>query len=155
MDRVKEKVRQFDIFGAPISFTYKGDHEFKTGFGGCISLVIWILLVSSALESLYFCIFDPTYAQVISQSYTTYDAPDQGVVLDTKNQTLAAAMIWAAYASDSTKELDIRAYFRVQYFIQEQTYDESSGEATTTNTWINSTLCSDYYATQMQTDSTI
>ena len=38
-------IRSFDIYGKSISFTYKGEDQYKTLMGGCITIVIKVLMV--------------------------------------------------------------------------------------------------------------
>ena len=48
----KEKVRGFDVFGAPVSLTYKGDSSFKTVCGGLVCILITILIGVAAIGEL-------------------------------------------------------------------------------------------------------
>ena len=47
MSKLQHKVKSWDWFGAKIGLRYKGENEFKTVFGGCISIILILLLVIS------------------------------------------------------------------------------------------------------------
>ena len=48
----KEKVRQMDLFGQPISLVYKGEKFFKTRCGGCISIIFVFFIVLFLIEEM-------------------------------------------------------------------------------------------------------
>jgi len=41
-------LRKLDIYGKPIQLTFKGKESFKTTFGGTVSLILLLLLLSVA-----------------------------------------------------------------------------------------------------------
>ena len=47
-----EKIRALDVFGHPISLTYKGDVRFKTRIGGSFCLIIIIVMGSIFLADM-------------------------------------------------------------------------------------------------------
>ena len=36
----------FDRYGAPITLTFNNDEKYKTAFGGCLSIICWIIIAS-------------------------------------------------------------------------------------------------------------
>ncbi len=72
MGKLQHKVRSWDWFGAKIGVSYKGENEFKTVFGGCISIILTFLLVISGAVQIYNVFFDIEYRQNISTAFEAY-----------------------------------------------------------------------------------
>ena len=50
--REGDRIRQFDVFGAPVGVTYQGQYKHKTGLGGCITILLFLFFGGQALLSL-------------------------------------------------------------------------------------------------------
>ena len=48
-DKITTTIRQQDLFGIPVQLTFRGEKAFNTIAGGCVSILIVILLIA------YFC----------------------------------------------------------------------------------------------------
>lgn len=45
-------LRLFDLYGKPISLTYKGSLSYRTAFGGCLSICLSMLIIAVFLLKL-------------------------------------------------------------------------------------------------------
>ena len=51
MNSCRQRVRAYDAMAIPVGITYKGEREFNTFFGGCITIII-ALYISIQLISM-------------------------------------------------------------------------------------------------------
>ena len=51
--RFSERIRNYDIFGAQVGLTYKGDSEFKTTCGGVVTIILVFLLTMDGVVDVY------------------------------------------------------------------------------------------------------
>ena len=49
----KKKVKSYDSFGAPIGVTFNGDADYKTTFGGLVTVFLFLLLGGNLALSLF------------------------------------------------------------------------------------------------------
>ena len=57
MSKFCRKLSKFDIFGKPVSLNFRGDSEFKTSAGGCITITIMIIAAIFSVEAFRDLIF--------------------------------------------------------------------------------------------------
>ena len=46
----KDKITSRDLFGIPVSLTYDGEGEFKTGIGGFVSVIVTLILLAYSIQ---------------------------------------------------------------------------------------------------------
>ena len=66
MCRKGERLRSIDIFGAPIGVTFNRMPNFKTSFGGLVTLILIILLGGDAIHDFITIYTDRTYTKNIN-----------------------------------------------------------------------------------------
>ncbi len=57
--QLSQLIRLADYFGPDVTLTYKGSPKYKTIFGGCITLLIFLVVAAQALYSLHELITNP------------------------------------------------------------------------------------------------
>lgn len=62
-----ERVRQFDIFGAPVGVTFNGEARYKTGLGGCVTLLLLVVFGSNMILSLINVVLNKSYSSTRSR----------------------------------------------------------------------------------------
>ena len=67
-----EALRGLDIFGAQIGLNYKGANTFSTKIGGACTLLLYVLLVSLAVDSLQSFFSGDTVQRQIDTVFTEY-----------------------------------------------------------------------------------
>ena len=70
--RKGERIRQFDIFGASIGVTFKGEPTYKTCLGGTVSLMLFILFGGNFIFAVINSIINPEFDTVVNTKYTPY-----------------------------------------------------------------------------------
>ena len=48
LEKAQKMISSFDLFGLPVQLTHQGQPFFKTGLGGCISLVFVLVIIVGA-----------------------------------------------------------------------------------------------------------
>ena len=68
--KLSRTVRNQDILGVPIQLSYLGKNSFNTVFGGCISIMLIVLIVASGIGSFCYLLLWPDYYNYpIRQTY--------------------------------------------------------------------------------------
>ena len=62
-------MRDWDFFAIPVGMTYKGQREFNTVFGGCLSIILGVLFAIIGTTLLISVVETPQYSNDI---YVTY-----------------------------------------------------------------------------------
>ena len=77
--------------------------------------------------------------------------------MSTQNQTIAGSLnVEESFGVWSSQDFDtIDQYFRIQFYMNNQTWDETTKVATSTETYFNATKCSTFYAEEMETDASL
>lgn len=65
-----ERVRQFDLFGAPVGVTFQGQYKHKTGLGGTITILFFLFFGGEALLSLIDVTLNASFSADESTSHT-------------------------------------------------------------------------------------
>ena len=47
--KLSELIKGQDLFGAPVQLTYKGQKAFNTIFGGCVSIILVLTILSCSV----------------------------------------------------------------------------------------------------------
>ena len=76
-----DRVRSYDAFGAPVSFTFEGDREYKTLAGGIASMCMRLLIFSYCVMQMLAVL---TYKDPAINGYT--------VLKDRRNMTEPMSM---------------------------------------------------------------
>ena len=61
MEFMKATIKSCDMFGLPVSLTYRGESRFKTAIGGCTSLIIILVAFFGAAYQLKSLIEEPVF----------------------------------------------------------------------------------------------
>ena len=142
-----ERVRQFDMFGAPIGVTYNAQPEFKTGLGGCITITLLIYFISNFFLNVVAVLFrnEYTFNQVDSfSSFLEMSPPD---VMSTQNQTMfTSIMLESSSGTSLPSGYSNSDFFRVMY------YSRTGSDGQDTITWHNTILCKDMYKDMIDAD---
>ena len=143
-----EKLRQFDIFGAPVGVTYGGESRFRTGLGGCVTILLLIFFGSNMVLSLINVAINQVYTSKTNETFTAYPYSTNEWKMSTQNQTLAGHVQLSA---SSLQSADPEEFFRVQFYVIEMKDGvQDDGK------WVPSKRCKDIYAdTLMLTDDLV
>ena len=64
-----QQIKNFDLFGIPVQLTYRGETKFNTVFGGCVSMMLVVVLGVGFVYQLHSLYYNPEF-----MSYpATYD----------------------------------------------------------------------------------
>ena len=55
---MNKTLRKIDRFGMPVRLTHEGEHEFKTAFGGGLTILLIVFLLIYGLQGLSHCFID-------------------------------------------------------------------------------------------------
>ena len=121
---IKETIKNRDIFEKSISLTYKGNHSFKTLFGGIVSTIILILMILYGIM---------LFIQMVNRDNT--NKSKNSIVIDpeekaqyyhigTNNLSFA---IYLSQASDKTPFID-ESYFNISITQLEYVLDDGTGD---------------------------
>ena len=64
LEKLKELIRSRDLFGKPVQLTYKGKSAFNTVCGGCVSLLLILVILVGACYQLVNLIGEPTFSSL-------------------------------------------------------------------------------------------
>ena len=53
--------KKMDMFGTPVQLTYRGEDKFKTVAGGCMTLLLMVIIVGSFGLQMWSNVANPTY----------------------------------------------------------------------------------------------
>ena len=109
----KESTRSFDMFGVPIGVTYKKEYNFKTVFGGIITILLVILFGGQIIESLVSVLFTITYSKKVTTNFFNYEGNNESWSLSTKNQTIAG---FTNFLDGNTESLNVDDYVRIMFY---------------------------------------
>ena len=65
----KKKVKSYDSFGAPIGVTFKGESDYKTVFGGVVTIFLVLLLGGNLAMNSFNFLTQRSFTQQISSEY--------------------------------------------------------------------------------------
>lgn len=147
--RKGDRVRQFDLFGAPVGVTFNGEYKHKTILGGTITILMLLFFGGSVLLSLANVIINKSYTVDISDTFTQFSDMKGAWKMSTENQTLAGA-VEQSYEQDLPDSEDPEMYFRVQFY-----YFTLYENSTTHVTWVPAVRCKDLYAPLFDSDPEI
>ena len=85
MQRALEAIKGFDLFAQPVQLTHRGQTAFKTGLGGCVSLLLILAIVAGAIIQLEQVYFRPEFNALP----VSYDFSASSVTMDFKASTMA------------------------------------------------------------------
>ena len=57
MTKLNRKIKNLDFFGFQFGFAYNNESQYKTLFGGWVSLIITIIIIWQSLDALYLMAF--------------------------------------------------------------------------------------------------
>ena len=60
--------------GSGVLLSYRGEHEYGTDIGGCVSLLAYAFFLFFTFVQLYAWVYHPAYNQVSSQGYLKQDS---------------------------------------------------------------------------------
>ena len=83
--RKGEKLRQFDIFGAPVGVTYGGESRFRTGLGGCFTILLLIFFGSNMVLSLMNVVLHSKYTPKTEETFSAYPFSKNEWTMSTQN----------------------------------------------------------------------
>ncbi len=138
--RKGEKLRQFDIFGAPVGVTYGGESRFRTGLGGCVTILLLIFFGSNMVLSLVNVAIHHVYSSKTVETFTAYPFSTNQWTMSTQKQTMAGR-VQLSSDSDSEVPSNPEEYFRVQFYSVKMTDGVQDD-----GNWVPSIRCQDLYA---------
>jgi len=54
-------IRNYDGFAKPVNFSFKGGDEFTTATGGCMSIIVSLLLFMYGAQQILFLFIEPEF----------------------------------------------------------------------------------------------
>ena len=110
---IKEFIRKRDFFGQAVQLTYKGQTRFKTGFGGCVTILIVVAIAIQSFIDLDNLVMAPNFGSTPPTFNYFYD---ESFNLTTLENMPMAVRIYSISASYSEADQDeINANFRVVF----------------------------------------
>ena len=90
MHTLAKKIRSLDLFGAQIRLTFKGTDSYNTAVGGCITLLLALLVLGNAGLSVYEFITHRSFSKIENKTYNEYSSNiNEPWAMETKDQTMA------------------------------------------------------------------
>ena len=87
--KAQEVIRGFDLFAQPVQLTHQGKTAFKTGMGGCVSLLLTLAIVAGAIMQLEQVYYRPEF----NAFPPSYDFSSTNVTMDFGASTLAIGVM--------------------------------------------------------------
>ena len=141
MQSCKNRVRELDAMAIPVGLTYNGSKEFATLFGGCVTLLVVIVIGSLSIDNIIDCFTKPVYITSTTALYQDL-TKIPSVTLDTKHNILASRLSLNAFNEGIGEQVSwIDQAARIQFYSITR---DSDGAVS--NTWISSVYCSEKYA---------
>ncbi|CDW89479.1 UNKNOWN [Stylonychia lemnae] len=85
----KRFLRPLDIYGRPVQLTYQGQYEFKTTFGGGVSLIMITLFLLVSVQQVYDLILRKQSSYQQSQMYFNQEDFQSDHDISSKNFSMA------------------------------------------------------------------
>ena len=67
-----EGLKEYDLFGIPVTLSYKGENEFRSRVGAIVSAVVIIMYCSLTVGALDQLFVHREYQQVLARDYEPY-----------------------------------------------------------------------------------
>ena len=134
----RQRVRDCDATPIPVGITYKGQKEFNTVFGGCLTIILFLLVASFGLQDYISLYSNPIYYQSNAVSYT--QVQDINTLKMSTNSTNIVLRLNQSVFEETISSDWVNQAARIQFY---QTSKQANGTITTD--WLNATLCSEFY----------
>ena len=86
--KIQKSIKGQDLFGIPVRLTYKGQQQFNTMLGGCLSILLVATFTAGFFYQLHKLYFEPSY-----MSYpTTFQFETENIIVPTNQSTVAFAL---------------------------------------------------------------
>jgi len=110
-------LRRFDLFGAPVGVTFKGESFYKTKIGGIVTLLLFLLIGSSVTVSVYEILFSRSYTSSHEHifNYSLYTDQANAWTMSTSEQTLAG-QVKTNYDYEMPDGVSVHDLFRIQFY---------------------------------------
>lgn len=141
-------IRNFDGFARPVMFTYKGEDQFTTVFGGFATIITSLLLLLYATQQVLFLFLQPDYSEMVISSYADFTTNKERLQINTEYNTLAAQVFFAFDETGKAITEDPETVARVQFFQTERT---SAAESDLSFKFVPTARCKDIYADEIKT----
>ena len=82
-------MRGLDLFGMPVQLTHQGQRTYKTGLGGCVSLILILALVAMAITQFNQVYYYPEFKALPPD----YDFSQREVTLSYEQSTIALGVV--------------------------------------------------------------
>ena len=138
MGKLSDILRHLDTFGKPVTLSFKRKRNFKTACGGCISVILGIVFMSSFLQQMVSELSDPSFMAHPKVTETT-----ELFYFDSRQAMLAGKV---TPLSDDISQSQIDASYRIAFmYINYKTNEQLFG--------IPSVRCLDLYSDIISEDS--
>ena len=67
-----ENIRKYDIFGVDVGLTFQEHEHYYTKVGGCLTLLIFTLLLGNFVQEMIYFFTAQTYRKDVSKTYNEY-----------------------------------------------------------------------------------
>ena len=74
MHYLAKKIRSLDAFGAQVHLTFKGEDSYGTAVGGCVTLLIFLLVFSNAGLLVYEFLTHRSFTKIVDKTYNEYSS---------------------------------------------------------------------------------
>ena len=139
-----ETVRSIDLFGVPVSLVYKGEKEFKTRFGGCISILFIVFIVCFLIEEIIAVKFlGREFSAKIEEQTNYYEYDSAKLTLDDSYSMMGELSFTFDDELDPIPDMDSIA--RIQFYELSHLLEED-GKYHNTYEYIPAIYCHDKYA---------
>ena len=78
-----DKLRDVDIFGKRIEFTYQNHSTYKTRLGGCCTIVAILFLLGFFSQSTYKLLKSPEYSRTTTSDYISFPVNEEPTRIST------------------------------------------------------------------------
>ena len=138
MGKLSDILRHLDTFGKPVTLTFKRKRNFKTACGGCISVILGIVFMSSFLQQMVSELSNPSFMAHPKVTETT-----EMFYFDSRQAMLAGKV---TPLSDGISQSQIDASYRIAFMNINYRTNENLGS-------VPSVKCLDLYSDIISEDS--